>query len=316
MRATSMRRLIGGAAALLAIGAIVFTTTAPALAAVPLGSATNEAIPGIFFSSGQDVGFRVSFVETDASTLSKLYLVLNTTNVSANTYLKATREGADATKSCVAGLIVTCTFKTVRTGEHVVVTAAFTPTAARVTGDGIFSSSGASIRDTGDNSHGDTWVDPDGAAFSELTDDPDLGGGFSATAGSEVANNQTVTALNRQATKVANLPAGVGATVNDGSTATGDCGPYDCTGAIGVWSDVKVGDGQTFGSPFQIVITYYQGVPKSFVHTWTDASGTHYELIGACPKKNPADSAPCFTWSAKDNQATIYTKHNGGVKGI
>jgi hypothetical protein len=314
MRATSMRRLAGGAAALLAIGAMVFTTTAPALAAVPTGSATNEALPA-FFSSGQDVGFRVSFVGSDASTLSKLFLVLNTTNVSANTYLNATREGADATKSCVAGLIVTCTFKTVRTGEHVVVTAAFTPTASTVTGDGIFSSSGASIRDTGGNSHGDTWVDPNGAAASALTDDLDLGGGFSATAGSEVANGQTVTALNRQATKVANLPAGVGATVNDGSTATGDCGPYDCTHAIGVWSDVTVGDGQTFGSAFQIVITYYQGTPKSFVHTWTDASGVNYELIGACPKKLPASGA-CFVWNSKTNQATIYTYHNGGVKGI
>ena len=125
MRATSMRRLVGGAAAGLLIAATFLGTTAPALAAVPTATAHNEALSPAF-GAGQDVGFRVTFDEQDSSSLSKLYLVLNVTGASANTYLSATRTGADATNACTAGLTVTCVFKNVRPTEHIVVTAGYT----------------------------------------------------------------------------------------------------------------------------------------------------------------------------------------------
>jgi hypothetical protein len=317
MRATSMRRLVGGAAAGLLIAATFLGTTAPAFAAVPTGSATNEAIPAQF-SAGSNVGFRTSFDEQDTSSLSKLYLVLNVTGASSNFYVSATLNGGTVAKACTLGIPVTCTFKTVRPGDHVVVTAGFSVAAntTTVTGDGIWSTSGASTRDGGGTSHGDTWADPNGAAASTFSSDVNFGGGFSVSNGTEIANGQAVSTLNRQATKLLGLPAGVAATVLDGSTSTGDCGTIDCSSAFGEWSEVTVGDGQTFGSPFQIVITYYQGKPAGFVHRYGSAPNYSYELVGPCPKKNPAGAAPCFTWDARTSQATILTFHNGSWRGL
>jgi hypothetical protein len=318
MRATSTWRLMGGVAAGLLIAATFLGSTAAVMAAIPTGTAHNEALPGQY-TAGSDVGFRATFDQQDTSTLSKLVLVLNVTGATANTYLSATINGASAT-GCTAGVQVTCTFKNVRPGAHVVVTAAFTPAAGGgpLTGDGIWSTSGVSTRNPDNQSHGDVWVDPNGAATSNLTDNPvDYGGGFSSLAGTSIGNGQTVTALNRQATKVTGLPAGVAATVLDGSGVNGGCGPYDCSSAIGQWSEVTVGDGQTFGTAFQIVITFYQGQPKSFVHQYSDGNGGFlYELVGACPKKVTAANVPCFTWNAKLSQATILTYHNGSWRGL
>jgi hypothetical protein len=326
MRAMSMRRLVGAAAAGLLIAATFLGTTAPAFAAVPTATVHDEALPAQF-TAGDDVGFRSTFDEQDTSSLSKLYLVFNVNGASSNSYLSAIRTGSDVTKSaCTAGVPVTCQFKNVRPGEHIVVTAGFVVAsgATQLSAQSVWSTSGQTTSDGG-TSHGDSWTDlrynnpplhPD-ALTSTLTDNADFGGGFSSLLGSTIGNGQVVTALNRQATKVAGLPAGVAATVLDGDTASGACGPYDCTNAIGTWSEVTVGDGQTFGSPFQIVITYYQGTPKSFVHQYSDGNGGFlYELVGACPKKNPAGSAPCFTWNAKTSQATILTFHNGSWRGL
>ena len=320
MRATSMRRLFGGAAALLLVGATFLGATAPAFGAVPTGSATNEALPAQF-TAGNDVGFRATFDQQDTSTLSKLFLELSVTNAATNFYVSATLNGAAVAKIdtvCPQAIPLICTFKTVRPLDHIVVTAGFTvvANATTVTGDGVWSSSGPSTRDAGNNSHGDTWQDPAGPATSTLTTDENFGGGFSLENGTEIANGQAVTTLNRQATKVLGLPAGVAATVLDGSTADGGCGTIDCSTAFGEWSEVTVGDGQTFPGVFQIVITYYQGSPKGFVHRYGTAPNYSYELVGACPKKNPASGAPCFTWNAKTNQATIYTFHNGSWKGL
>jgi hypothetical protein len=315
MRATSMRRLLGGAAAGLLIGATFLGTAAPAFATVPTASVHDEAIPTAY-SAGHDVGYRSTYPYTDGSTLSKLYLVLNTTDTTANTYLVATRNGVDVSKSCTKGLPATCTFKTVRTNEVNVVTAAFTPVAGSApTADPIWSSSGATTSDGG-TSHGDTWTDP-AATSTSLSTDSNYAGGFSPDAGGSIANGQAVSALNKQATKLLGLPAGVAASVKDGTDATGACGTIDCSTAFGEWSEVTVGDGQTFSGAFQIVITFYQGTPKGFVHQYPDGNGGYsYELVGACPKKNPAGSAPCFTWSSRDNQATIYTLHNGSWRGL
>ena len=153
---------------------------------------------------------------------------------------------------------------------------------------------------------------------STKSDNADFAGGFLAEAGAVVANGQAVSATNVQATRIVGVPAGVVATVEDGAGATGACtsnATVNCNALIGEWSEVTVGDGQNFGV-FQIVITLYAGTPKSFVHSYVDTNGdAQQETVLACPKKNPAASAPCFSWSARTNQATIYTLHNGSWRG-
>jgi hypothetical protein len=93
----------------------------------------------------------------------------------------------------------------------------------------------------------------------------------------------------------------------------------DCASLFGYWVDVQVGENATFGSPFQLQITYYDGTPKLFVHVYDAFDAelgqwvTLQETVTACARKNP--TYPCFTWSNRTDTATIYTDHNGGWKG-
>ncbi|MDQ3128006.1 MAG: hypothetical protein M3Q66_06055 [Chloroflexota bacterium] len=316
MSATSIRRLAGGSAALLLAAATLLSATGAALAAVPSADAASSSVPGSY-SAGNAAGFRGTFHFTDGSTLAKLYLNLKTTGADASVYFTATRNGANVAGNCTPGAALTvCAFKSVRTDDMFVVTSAYSTSAAAVTANFAWSSTGQTGSDGG-TSHGDNWDNIPRTAT--LSNDPNYGGGFSVSTGSSISNSQAVTASNRQATKLVGLPAGVLASVLDGPDVVAPCTSnaiVDCNALIGEWSEVNVGDGQAFGSPFTIVITYYLGTPRGFVHSYLDANGVlQQETVGSCPKRNPAAAAPCFTWSAKTNQATIYTLHNGSWKG-
>ena len=317
MRANSLRRVAAGAAALLLAGATVMSMTGSVLAAVPTADAVSAALPASY-SAGNAAGFRGTYLFTDGSTLAKLYLTLTTTGADANVYFSATKNGANAARFCTVGTVTTtCIFKSVRTNDRFVITSAYATSAAAVTANFEWSTTGSTGSDGG-TSHGDTWDDI--IRTATLSSDANYGGGFSIVSGSSIGNSQAISASNRQATKLANLPAGVLGTVLDGDTATGSCvsdETVDCAALIGEWSEVNVGDGQPFSSAFTIVITYYSGTPRGFVHSYLDANGDlQQETIGACPKKNPAAAAPCFSWSSRDNQATIYTLHNGSWRGL
>ncbi|MBA2719335.1 MAG: hypothetical protein H0U52_08875 [Chloroflexi bacterium] len=291
--------------------------TGSVLAAVPTADAASAAIPASY-TAGNAAGFRGTYHFTDSSTLAKLYLTLTTTGADANVYFSATMNGANAARFCTVGTVTTtCTFKSVRTNDRFVITSAYSTSAAAVTANFKWGTTGSTGSDGG-TSHGDTWDDT--IRTARLSSDANYGGGFSIASGSSIGNNQAVSMSNRQATRIANLAAGVPGSVLDGGTATGSCvsnATVDCAALIGEWSEVNVGDGQSFSTAFTIVITYYSGTPRGFVHSYLDANGdSQQETIGACPKKNPAAAAPCFSWSASANQATIYTLHNGSWRGL
>lgn len=286
-----------------------------AAAAVPLATATSVAIPAQY-SAGNAPGFRGTFVYGDGSTLAKLKLTINTTNAAGVPFVGATVNGSAVANACSKTVPVVCNFRQVRFNDRIVVTVAFTPTvgATSVTAAFTWSSTGATGSDGG-TSHGDTWTDA--AKTASLSTNPDYAGGFVTGGGSAIQNLQVVSAGNRQATGLAGLPSNVAATVFDGALATGTCittTDVDCADVFGEWSEVTVGDGQSFGTAFKITITYYSGTPKGFVHSYGDP--VQQEFIGACPKKNPASAAPCFTWAPKTSTATIYTFHNGSYRGL
>jgi hypothetical protein len=286
-----------------------------AAAAVPLATATSAAIPAQY-SAGNAAGFRGTYVYGDGSTLAKLILKIETTDAASVAYVGATVNGSVVAKACGTALPVVCTFRQVRMNDRIIVAAAFTPAvgATSVTAKFTWSSTGSTDSDGG-TSHGDTWSDA--AKTATLSSDPDYAGGFVTGSATSIQNLQAVSAGNPQATGLASLPTGVAATVFDGALATGDCintATVDCGNAFGEWSEVTVGDGETFTTAFKVTITYYSGTPKGFVHSYGDP--VQQEFIGACPKKNPASGAPCFTWSAKTNTATIYTFHNGSYRGL
>ncbi|HET9521680.1 MAG TPA: hypothetical protein VFO73_11585 [Candidatus Limnocylindrales bacterium] len=284
-------------------------------AAVPMATASSEAIPAQY-SAGNAAGFRGVYDYQDGSTLAKLYLTVETTGAGSVAFVSATVNGSPVAKACGTALPVVCTFRQVRLNDHIVVLAAFNPAegATSVSADFIWSSTGSTDSDGG-TSHGDTWGD--GEKTASLSADPDYAGGFVIGGSTSIQNIQVVSTSNPQATGLASLPAGVAASVLDGPDATGLCvdtATVDCSDAFGEWSEVTVGDGETFTTAFKITIKYYSGKPTGFVHSYGDP--VEQEYIGPCPKKNPASGAPCFTWAANTNTATIYTFHNGSYRGL
>jgi hypothetical protein len=319
MGPSTLRRVAGGFSAALLIGAAVLSTAGLTSAAVPGADAVSQPIPASY-SPGNLAGFRGTYLFKDGSTLSKLILIIKTTGTTGIGFVSATKNGAALPKSaCVTTTgDVVCTLKTVRTNDFFVVVAAYTPdpNVTQVQATYNWSSSGSTTSDGG-TSHGDIW---DGITqTSSLNTSGDYAGGFVVAAGASLTNVQVVTSTNRQATGLGALPANVAATVQDGIGAQppANCvstADVNCSALFGEWSNVTVGDGQTFGSPFTISIVYYAGAPKSFVHIYLDGNGDpQQEFVGPCAKKSP--TYPCFTWSAKTNTATIFTLHNGSYKG-
>jgi hypothetical protein len=318
MRPSSLRRLAGGAAALVLVGATVLSTASLTLAAVPLADVSVQALPAQY-SAGNLAGFRATFLNTDTSTVSQLFLNVTTTGSDPNGtfYASGRVQGATVSGACSQSSPFQCSFRNVKPGYLVVVDLAFTPTGGTATAAAVWSSVGGPTSDGG-NSHGDTW--DAGTASAGLSANTDYAGGFKVSANGTVSNVQVVTASNLQATRLANLPAGVAATVLDGPTATGNCtttSTINCSTLIGEWSEVTVGDGQSFNSLFTVAITFYKGTPKAFVHSFLDTSVVPavqaQELIQVCAKANP--TYPCFAWDSKTKTATISTFHNGSFKG-
>jgi hypothetical protein len=296
---------------------------ASATAAIPSANAASQAYP---YSGDHAAGFFGSFHLTDSSTLSRLYLRVDLVSPEnlTNVYFKVTRNGADVTaRDCGPATDshpedFVCTFKTVRNTDVINVGVAWDPgTAQSVVASFIWNSVG--VPDNGDLSHGDDW---DGALLTALaSNDPDgnFDGGFTLE-GDPIIANAPISATNVQAARIVGLPAGTGASVEDGpGVQAPDCvteGQIDCNATFGEWVETLVGVGDSLTSLWQLQITYASGTPKSFVHIYTlpgDPETYLQEYIEPCPKKNP--EYPCFTWSAKNKTATIFTYHNGVWKG-
>jgi hypothetical protein len=284
------------------------------LAGIPSATADTVAAPSAY-SAGGDAGFVGTLTYTDSSTLSKLFLHLNVTGSTELTFLSVTKNGSAVAGACGASLPLDCTFRQARTGDvyRVQIGARPAADAADVTAEYIWSSTGATSSDPG-SSHGDTWSD---AATALLNGDPDFGGGLST--GKPIANFQALSAANLQSARLENVPLGVPATVLDGPDATGVCvdtPTVDCSDFTSEWIELNVGDGQTFGSPFMVVVAFYSYTPKAFLHSFVDEAGvSQQELILQCPKKGFDGTTACFTWSAKSKTATIFTRHNGSMRG-
>lgn len=293
-------------------------------AAVPTAYAATTALPA-GYSDGNTVGFRGTLTFADTSTLSRLYLDLNVVGASAVSLVSVTKNGTPVANACptVTAAQVDCTFKTIRPNDVVKIIIEATPaafgTGAAVSTDYIWSTTGDPTTDPS-NSHGDTWS---AAATSTYNGSQDYAGGFDAAS---ISNWQVLdAATNPQAARLANLPAGVPAEVDDGPANVFPCDSslVDCASLFGNWIDVNVGEDATFDSPFQIQVKYYSGVPKLFVHVYEMlvfdeqlgawVTVTVQETAGTCAKRDP--QYPCFTWSNKTNTATIYATHNGGWKG-
>jgi hypothetical protein len=277
-----------------------------AVASPPRWSMPVVTLPSVV-SPGSPAGYRVTVANAGPSNISALFLVsdkLDTTPV----YLTSSRPGTCGETGTLTSPLF-CSFGALNAGDSVSITVAY----ATLSSANSFAiqfqanTSGSTFSDVKNRSHGDLLTT---AVSTALNANKDFAGTFSTLTGTAIGDSDVLTGSNKQATKLANLPAGVEATVEDGPGATGSCtstDTIDCNKLFGEWSVVSVGEGQAFETPFWIQITYKSGTPTGFVHSF----GDQQELISKC---GATIVAPCFTWSG--NTATIYTLHNGGVKGI
>jgi Domain of unknown function DUF11 len=286
----------------------------PASAGQPQWSMTVENEPSLV-AAGSEAGFRVTITNAGPSSISKLFLGVDTTV--APDYVTTTQG------TCTApGATLSCTFGALRKGRSVTVVAAFsTSQDATEFAAGFFATtSGATGSDQGHSSHGDTLRDPNEAA-TQLTDSPDFAGGFSLD-GAPVTTDTYLSTRNLQSTSVMPPKAGLVATAQDG------LGPdaFTCTGCTGTlfgeWSSVNVDDGAEQSGLIKVTLTVLRSqIPYGtslrdivLVHVLDD--GTTKILDDRCCATPTADCITVTQFHSGDVQITAYVTENGGFKGM
>jgi hypothetical protein len=313
MRATFSRRLAGAAVSAGLLVTALLASATGVQASPPNWVMDVTALPASV-APGATAGYSVTITNNGPSNIAALYLVTKTTAPAV--YVDDSGDGRNACTD--AGAELKCSFGALTAGQHVTIIAAYASTGSG-SFDPVFegNATGQSFTDP-KRSHGDTLVDLDFKGTALLAD-KNFGGKFNLDANGEVSNNASLTGQNKQSTKVSNLPAAIGATVLDGSTATGTCttdvgAGIDCSKLFGEWSEVTVGNGGPYTSAIVIQITFKAGTPTGFLH----ASSGGQELVSQCSGNVApalATQLPCFTWDGR-NTASIYTLRNGSWKGL
>jgi hypothetical protein len=316
MQPSSKRRLVGGAAALMLIGATLLSTAGVATAATPNWSMHVQPLPGQV-TPGANAGYLVTITNAGPSNISQLFLT-NDPSKGNPTYVLNDPNFPGACSP--VGVALLCSFGALNAGQSVTVTIGFT-TSGTGSFDPVFeaNTSGVSFTDP-HRSHGDTLID---GTFTGtvLVTNKNFGGGFTVNGNGSVGNNSQLNGQNKQSEKISHLPAGIAATVQDGSTTGFPCtsdGVVDCSKLIGEWSILSVNNGADFSATpthyFIVQVTFKSGTPHYFVH----APGGNYpnqEDILPCVGGVFDGSTQCFTWDAGTNTATVYLFHNNPLRG-
>ena len=134
------RRAAAGAAALILVGATALLTAGSTLATVPLATVTMNPLPA-HYSAGNLAGFRTTYLNTDTSTISQLFLSVTTTGSDpAGVYYASARiNGVTVSGACSQSTPFACSLRNIKPGYLVVVDLAFTPSGATTTGSRTFS---------------------------------------------------------------------------------------------------------------------------------------------------------------------------------
>jgi hypothetical protein len=315
MQPLSKRRLVGGAAALMLIGATLLSTAGVAVASPPHWVMDVVPLPSSV-TPGADAGYQVTITNNGPSNISTLFLVTSPT-AGSPVYVDDSGDGRNACTD--PGVPLSCSFGALNAGEHVTVIVGYT-----TSGSGSFNpvfegtTSGTSFQDP-KRSHGDILIDNDFTG-TVLNSNKNFGGGFTKDNNGSIGNNDQLNGNNKQSTKVTHLPGGIAATVEDGPTTSGTCTPdtvVTCDSFVGEWSVINVAGGADLHPGYFILQVHYKagtGTPTVFVHS---ANGPYaQEDILPCAGGVFDGVTSCFTWDAGTNTATIYLFHNGSVRGL
>jgi len=297
-----------------------------------------------FVSAGQQVGFFEWLKNADTSNISQLYLTAdpaNATYVGARFTIKDANQNFVRGGTCPTTPPLNCSIGALRSGQTVYVEVAFTASASLAEGSSLdvtleFNTTGVVIGSN--NSHGDAKRIPDSVGVTN--NNPDAAGdyNFDNSDGFTVADDQSVSTKNPQATSVTVGALSVGAAVGERAGTETPCNAtltsgfpafFSCGLLTSQTSIVEVGNGKNFNNPngagtpgIKAIVSFKKapsqlGESNAFVyHYWVDASGVaHAELIQAsCTLSGgfPTNHAPCIT--VGNNKVTVWLIHNGNMR--
>jgi hypothetical protein len=295
------------------VSAVVVATTmfaGVASAAPPNWDMTVTKLPPSV-SPGQPAGYQIDIVNNGPSNISQLYL---TADIGDTPVYLTTTQGSCAP----TGLL--CSFGALNDDGTIQVIVAYATPASGSTFNVTFqlNTTGSTFSDVKNRSHGDLLTKPLSTA---LNNNKNFAGFFNLNSNGGIHNDNNLNGNNKQSTGVKNLPAGMQATVEDGTGTTGTCtasGPVNCNSLFGEWSVVNVNGGNPVPGGFVVTIQFKSGTPTGFLHSY--GSPVIQEAIGPCAGGVPPATAteppyPCFLWNAATATASIYTLHNGSFKG-
>ena len=220
-----------------------------------------------------------------------------------------------------------CTFGQLKPKKTASVIIVLTPTDASATVTGTFNTTGLGSG-SDDASHGDQW--DVSAEVSVSPDFQDVAGRFIDEDGNLIIqNSQSLSDANPHSTKVIAPQTLIGVSVADGDpTITQECylTEDECTNLFGETSAIYVAQGGTFPGGFQIIIGFDRSEivgananTLTIYHTYDDT----YEIIDTkcsfAPNSETPKTLPCLTVNnlgGGDLEATIWTTHNGVMKGL
>lgn len=264
-------------------------------------------------SPGAAAGYQVTITNNGPSNISALYLVDEVNgSVNAPTVYVTTTQGTCAP----VGQPLDCSFGALTPVNSVTVIVAYTTPTSGSSFSVEFqgNTSGDTFKDgLKGRSHGDTLLPDPVVTTTALNSGKNFAGQFSTADGTAFGNNAQLSGNNKQATALANLPAGVPATVADGAGASGTCVTnlgegINCALIDGEWSEVFVAGGGTLNESFFVIMKFKNvDEPSAIFHSFGPPADQ--ELIQQCSETG--GSVPCFTWDDATETATIETFHNG-----
>jgi hypothetical protein len=327
-----------------------YGTNSSATAPQPTSGASTSVV-----SAGNNVGFYEWLRNDGPSNISQLFVNAATPSASTATLVGAKwsindSSGTLRTGDCPVAADLVCSFGAVNAGQTVYLIAAYTigaNVANKTSVSVTFDWNTTGVPPGKNKSHGDATSKTDSVTVAG-TDNADAAGNFNFSQGGiTVADNQTLSASNAQATSGAvssTLP--VGAYVADGASVdqTFKCdaslvlpASFNCKSLSSEWSQVEVGNGETFanasgGPGIQVLITFsklpsgLKGSNPTLYHYWTtlalDSNSKtvtvpHAELITALctfdEGRLPTNGTSCLT--VINNTVLVYVFHNGLMKG-
>ena len=252
---------------------------------------------------GEPVLIQVWAFNNDSSNVSQFYLsILGGGSPSNVTW---TKNGGQPGGTCSPTTTYTCSFGQLKSKTSIVVSALFTAPSdfGSMDNDFVFSTTGVGVSNTGDNSHGDTWLVQNSVTVDNSTD---FAGRYVTTNNLKtVQTGDTPSSSDKQTTIVYSPETGIGVTVDDSA------GCLTTSGCFGQISEISVANGKSYTTGFKVVVNLHSSeIPSGANANTIKVFHDGVQILAKCGTTPSPDcySAKKMTWGI---QVTIWLLHNG-----